>query len=141
VVSFTVYGEPSAQGRPRFTVINGHAVAYDPKKSREYKQYVRMVASQHKPEKPLEGALALQVNIYRSIPKSFSKKKRMQAENGEIRPITKPDVDNFLKAIKDSMKGIIWNDDSQVVEVKVLKWYSDTPRIEVKCWQLEEVQT
>jgi Holliday junction resolvase RusA-like endonuclease len=137
MIQFTVYGEPVAQGRPRFTTINGHAKAYDPAKSRDYKQYVRLVASQHKPDKPLEGALALQVNIYRSIPKSFSKKKHTQAENGEIRPTTKPDVDNFLKVIKDALKGIVWKDDSQVVSAMVNKWYSEQPRVEVTCYRLE----
>jgi Holliday junction resolvase RusA-like endonuclease len=131
MIEFTVYGEPVAQGRPRFTTINGHVKAYDPAKSRDYKQYVKLVASDHKPEKLLEGAIALHLNIYRSIPKSFSKKKQKQAEDGELRPTTKPDVDNFLKAIKDAMKGIIWRDDSQVVSVIVNKWYSENPRVEI----------
>lgn len=139
MIQFTVYGEPVAQGRPRFSTINGHAVAYDPAKSRDYKHYVRLVASQHKPDKPLEGPLALYVNVYRSIPKSFSKKKHKQAENGEIRPVTKPDVDNYLKGIKDALKGVIWNDDNQVVSVNISKWYSEQPRIEIKCYRLEEV--
>lgn len=33
-----VNGEPVPQGRPRLTTINGHARAYDPAKSRNYKQ-------------------------------------------------------------------------------------------------------
>lgn len=137
MIQFTVYGEPVAQGRPRASTVNGHVRMYDPAKSRHYKEYVRLVASQQAPAKLLEGPLLLRVAVYRSIPKSFSKKKQNQAEQGLIRPTTKPDADNFLKGVKDALKGIIWKDDSQVVDVSVAKFYSERPRIEVT---IEELQ-
>jgi Holliday junction resolvase RusA-like endonuclease len=138
MIEFTVYGEPVAQGRPRATTIAGKVRMYDPAKSRDYKDYIRLAASQEAPETPLEGALLLVVDIYRPIPKSFSKKKTAQAEAGEIRPTTKPDVDNYIKTIKDALKNIMWRDDSQVVEVVARKWYSQKPRIEVEIQPLEE---
>jgi Holliday junction resolvase RusA-like endonuclease len=138
VIQFTVYAEPVAQGRPRFTTTGGHVKAYDPARSREYKQYIRLVASQHKPEKPFEGPLCLVVDVYRAIPKSFSRKKRQQAIDGVLRPTTKPDSDNYLKAVKDALKQVMWADDSQVVDVRVRKWYSETPRIEVRCYPAGE---
>jgi Holliday junction resolvase RusA-like endonuclease len=138
MIEFTVYGEPVAQGRPRATTIAGKVRMYDPAKSRDYKDYIRLAASQEAPETPLEGALLLVVDIYRPIPKSFSKKKTAQAEAGEIRPTTKPDVDNYIKTIKDALKNIMWRDDSQVVEVVARKWYSQKPRIEVEIQPLEQ---
>lgn len=131
-ISFTVYGEPVAQGRPKFTTVNGHAKAYDPEKSRNYKEIVRLEALKVRPEIPLEGALSLTVKAYRSIPKSFSKKKAEAAKRGELRPVTKPDLDNLIKGVKDSLKTIIWRDDSQVVDFgNSGKWYSDVPRVEI----------
>jgi len=50
MIRFTVYGEPVAQGRPRATNINGHIRMYDPKKSRDFKDYVRLVASENRPK-------------------------------------------------------------------------------------------
>ena len=91
-IKFTVYGEPVAQGRPKFTTINGHAKAYDPAKSRGYKEYVRTEALKVKPPKPLEGPIALKIVAYRNIPKYFSKKKTELAKQGEIKPITKPNT-------------------------------------------------
>lgn len=135
-IKFTVYGEPVAQGRPKFTTINGHAKAYDPLKSRSYKEYVRTEALKIKPLKPLEGPIALTVKAYRSIPKSFSKKKTEAAKQGEIKPTTKPDIDNVIKGIKDALKSIIWHDDSQVVELTGEKLYSDTPRVEITIRQV-----
>jgi len=131
MISFTVYGEPVAQGRPRFTTVGEFPRAYDPAKSRNYKDYVRLVATEHKPDKPLEGPLELHVTVLRSIPKSFSRKKADAAERGEIRPTTKPDADNYLKSVKDALNGIIWRDDSQIVRVVVEKYYSINPRIEI----------
>lgn len=132
MITFTVYGEPVAQGRPRASTQGGFVRLYDPKKSKDYKDYVRLAAAEHAPAGLLEGPLGMVLTVYRSIPKSFSKKKAALAEDGEIRPVSKPDVDNYLKGVKDALKGVIWKDDSQVVEVFAQKRYSSRPRIEVK---------
>lgn len=132
MIQFTVYGEPVAQGRPKFSTASGFPKAYDPAKSRDYKDYVRLAAAEHAPTALLEGSIGMMLTIYRSIPKSFSKKKVVLAEAGDLRPTTKPDVDNYLKGVKDALKGVIWKDDSQVVEVFAQKRYSVRPRIEVK---------
>lgn len=135
-IEFTVYGEPVAQGRPRATTINGRVKMYDPKKSSEYKNYIRLVASQHAPKELLDGPLQLTVRVYRPTLKSFSKKKKKLAEEGKIRPTTKPDTDNYIKGIKDALKNVIWKDDSQVVDLKVSKYYSEKPRVEIKIEQI-----
>jgi Holliday junction resolvase RusA-like endonuclease len=36
----------------------------------------------------------------------------------------KPDVDNYAKAILDACNKILWDDDSQIVELKVTKQWS-----------------
>ena len=136
MIKFTVWGEPVAQGRPRATTINGRVKMYDPKKSSEYKNYIRLVASQHAPKELLDGPLRLDVKIYKPTLKSFSKKKKEMAEQGVLRPTTKPDVDNYVKAIKDALKNVIWKDDSQVVDLQASKYYSEKPRIEVKIEQI-----
>lgn len=142
-IHFTIYGEPVAQGRPRAGKIQrgrlrGKTILYDPEESRDYKTYLKLAASQQAPEKPLEGPLQLVVHIYRSMPKSFSKKKKAAAEAGEIRPTTKPDADNYLKGVSDAFNKIIWQDDSQIVSATVEKWYSEQPRIEVIVTKLTE---
>lgn len=132
MIKFTIIGEPVAQGRPRFSTQGGFARAYDPKKSSDFKQYVKMVAAGIAPSEILTGELNLIVDVYRSIPKSFSKKKIEMALNGTLRPTSKPDVDNYVKGIKDALNKVIWKDDSQIVSLTVRKWYSDKPRIEIE---------
>lgn len=135
-IEFTVFGEPVAQGRPRASTQGGFVKLYDPAKSRNYKDYVRLAAASHAPPKLLEGPVAIMLIAYRSIPKSFSKKKSAAAEAGELYPVSKPDADNYLKGVKDALKGVMWIDDSQVVDAYVRKRYSAKPRIEVKIREL-----
>ena len=42
---------------------------------------------------------------------------------GEIRPTKRPDVDNVLKAIADSLNGLAYADDAQVVDMRASKQY------------------
>lgn len=139
MIEFTIYGEPVAQGRPRFARRGKFTQAYDPPDSREYKKYVKLMASQNRPIKLIEGPVNLKLLIYRPLLKSMSKKKKAAALTGTLRPIKKPDVDNVAKGIMDAMTGIIWQDDKQVVSLQVAKFYSDQPRVEVKVVPLDEL--
>jgi Holliday junction resolvase RusA-like endonuclease len=79
----------------------------------------------------LEGALIVAMDIYRIVPASKPRKWREAALRDEIRPITKPDYDNYAK-ILDALNRVVWVDDSQIVDSRVRKFYSDRPRIEIR---------
>ncbi|OCT12614.1 hypothetical protein A8709_32915 [Paenibacillus pectinilyticus] len=138
MIQFTVYGPPVAQGRPRAgKTHSGDVVMYDPGKSKDYKRYVSLVASQNKPSQLIESAVSLTVKVYRPIPDSWSKVKQRQALEGAMRPKSKPDLSNYIKGIEDAIEGILLKNDSQVVDYgKSGKWYSDRPRIEI---EVEEI--
>ena len=136
MIQFTIMTEPVAQGRPRASTVHGKVRMYDPKKSRDFKRYVSAIAAKLAPASLLEGPLQLEVKVYKPSLKSFSKKKALAAEEGLLRPTTKPDVDNYVKGVKDALNKVIWHDDSQVVDLKVSKWYSEKPRVEVTVKEL-----
>lgn len=130
-IKFTVYGEPVAKGRPRFARMGNFIKAFTPKKTIDAENDFKLQSLQYKPVTPTEMPLKIEILIFRAIPVSFSKKKQEQAANGEIRPITKPDCDNYAKLILDAMNGIFFSDDSQVISLNIEKYYSREPRVEV----------
>ena len=51
--------------------------------------------------------------------------------NNEIYPTTKPDTDNIVKSILDSLNGIAYKNDKQVVDLRVRKQYAEVPSVSV----------
>ena len=130
MIRLTIPGEPVAQGRPRFSRRGKYVSTYDPPKSRGYKEYIKQIARQELHIEPLTGSIRINVKVYRGIQKSGSKLTRRKKQDGIIRPTVKPDTDNYYKAVSDALTGILWEDDNQIVEIHVGKWYSDQPRVE-----------
>lgn len=129
VVKFTVPGNPVGKARPRVTR-SGHA--YTPDKTVSYENMVKMCfIEKYTDWVPVSGEAILRLNAYYPIPKSASRKKKIDMVIGEIRPTKKPDLDNVMKAIADALNGIAYVDDSQIVTAEVRKYYDDTPRVEV----------
>ena len=139
MIEFTVFGKPVAQGRPRAgRTFSGDVVLFDPTNSKEYKRYIALLASQHRPTELISEAVSLTVKVFRPIPQKYmTKPKLAEIEKGTLRPASKPDLSNYIKGIEDAIEGIILKNDSQVVDYEGSgKWYSSTPRIEV---QIREV--
>lgn len=132
-VEFTVPGEPKGKGRPRFVKVGNYTKTYTPVDTVSYENLVKLeYQSQCGHTKFEKGTmLGLIVTAYYAIPKSESKKKQKQMLDGDIRPTKKPDMDNIIKIIADSLNHIAYHDDSQIVSAEVNKYYSDNPRVEV----------
>ena len=128
-----IEGKPEPQLRPR---ISGNRM-YGPKKTSDYKKYVSLSARQQFKGEPLKKALTVEMDIYREIPKSTSNKRRLMKNEKEIRPIVRPDVDNYTKGILDALNGIAYKDDSQIVDLIARKYYSDNPRVEITIKELD----
>ena len=129
-VSFTIMGEPIPQLRPRFTK-RGHS--FKAPKSRAYEDGVREIArSVMRNDAPLKGQLRITADFFMPIPKSTPKWMMSLVLHKMIRPTTRPDTSNLLKAVEDGMNEIVYIDDSQIVEVVANKFYSENPRAEVK---------
>ena len=128
-MTFRVYGQPVAKGRPRFT---RQGRTYTPKRTHDYESEVAMMAKAAMgSSEPLETPVTVCVYATFPIPQSYSKKRTEACLNGSERHIKRPDLDNCVKAITDGMNGIVYKDDSQIVNLHAKKVYGTTPMVEV----------
>lgn len=136
-VRFTILGEPKGKGRPRFCRNTGHAIT--PKDTVNYETLVRMEygVAYSDFKFPDDAMLDMRIKAFYSIPKSASKKKRASMLANEIRPTKKPDMDNVVKIIADSLNKVAYRDDTQIVDCQCRKFYSENPRVEV---MIKEIQ-
>lgn len=133
-IAFVVPGEPGAKQRPRATSIGGHARMYTPAQTVRYESLVAMCAGQAmRSGPPLAGPMAIEIEAVHSIPASWSKKRRAAALAGLERPFTsRKDWDNIGKIVCDAINGIVWLDDRQVCDGRVIKRYGETPGVHVR---------
>ena len=125
-ISFTIEGEPTGKGRPR----HGKYKTYTPHKTKAAENniaYFYKVNVGHY----FEGYVKLKLDLYYSIAKSDSKKKKLMKLNNELRPNKKPDIDNVVKLVADALNEVAYKDDTQIIELECRKFYSDIPRIEI----------
>ncbi len=136
---FCVYGEPQGKGRPKFSTVNGHVTARTPEKTVLYENLVKTeYRVQSGIRFPDDAMLVVRIIAYLTIPKSASKKKRQAMLDKKIRPTKKPDFDNVGKVICDSLNGIAYRHDAQIVEASIKKYYSETPRVVVSITAINE---
>ena len=128
IVQFVVAGKPLAKGRVRFTK-TGHAFTPDRTVNFEGKLALAAQAAMNG-RPPVEGAVAVTLEVLLPIAVSWPAKKREAALNGQLRPTGRPDLDNFAKML-DALNMVVWGDDSQIVELVVFKRYSDAPQLAI----------
>ena len=78
-------------------------------------------------DKNIKSKLSKKIILICPKSNSWSKKKRLERENTYCN--NNSDIDNYIKAILDSLNGVYFIDDRQVVEVFASKKYSNEPRI------------
>jgi Holliday junction resolvase RusA-like endonuclease len=78
---------------------------------------------------PIEAPVRIELLVELPVPASWSRRKTADAITGHIRPTSRPDVDNYLKAILDAISTIVVADDAQVVEVYAKKKFSVAPKM------------
>ena len=134
-MKLTLNIEPKPQSRPRFARRGSFTTTYEDKGMKAWRNHCQLlIANQYMGQPILEGALRAKLRFYIKPPQYISKiKKNQQALLDEIIPVgKKPDIDNYEKALYDSMSGIVFQDDGQIALHDVGKFYSLNPRIEVE---------
>lgn len=132
-VAFVVPGAPvpfarsgGGKNTPRFT----------PARQRNGMASIRLFASRAMGDRPpMEGPIRLMVVATYLKPASWS---RGKAERNRFK-VSKPDIDNVVKLVKDACNKIVWVDDAQVCVCVQGKVYAS--REEVRVYVRPAVET
>jgi crossover junction endodeoxyribonuclease RusA len=133
VCEFFVDGSPAAQGSKRH-VGNGRMVEQS-KNVGPWRDRVAWWARQIYSGPLLLGAVVLRLEFVMPRPTSTPKRRTPPA-------IKRPDADKLQRAVFDSLTGIVWKDDSQVVDVHAVKRLAElgeSPGARITVGVLEEV--
>lgn len=142
-IHFIIPGRPVGKGRPRFSR-SGHC--WTPDRTVAYERDIRLAYWETCGRKCFgaDKALSVEIVLYYVRPKRMTKRNRIMAQRGVLRPIVKPDVDNVTKSILDALNGIAFSDDRQIVQVTCEKWYDITEEntgfasVTIKGWNMED---
>lgn len=129
---FKIPGKAQAKQRPR---MGRSGIVYTPKETLVYENYVKMCYSDYARQfewLPYENQVKAEIDVLVAVPKSDSKAKKKAKIEGAIRPTVKPDCDNLAKSILDSLNGLAYQDDKQVVELFVKKYYAENAEVRVR---------
>lgn len=133
-IEFTVYGVPQAQKRHRHFSRGKFVKTYDP--SSVDKNDFLSVAMFNMPDKPIENPINIMINFYFPRPKSHFGTGRNSGKLKDNAPIfhtKKPDIDNLIKFVLDSLNKRFWKDDSYIFAVTASKRYgNNNPRTKIE---------
>lgn len=131
IYAITINEEPVPQARARANIINAGERQwvnfYTPAKSANFKKLLQTeMTNAGLPEILLDEPLIMEARFYKTKPKSAKR----------IWLTTKPDLDNYIKAVKDAMSGLVYRDDSIIVGYRNCWKLYGMPRIEIKLFKV-----
>lgn len=114
-VQFFVIGlaKSTQTGSVHRVVRGGRTFLIPSRRNPEWSATIGKVARDYAPERPFDGALEVEIVVL--LPMSKTKRRF---------PTTRPDVQNFEKGVLDSLNHVIYEDDSQIVDLILRKRYA-----------------
>lgn len=121
-IIFKIKGQPPrATAQERRAKRTAYGVKfYDPDSVKDAKEWYRIGLLKHRPEEPIQGPVAISVWYEYGT----DDKKKIGTWK-----TTRPDTDNLIKALKDTMTDLeFWDDDSQVADERIRKKWTTKER-------------
>jgi Holliday junction resolvase RusA-like endonuclease len=120
---FEIPGNPIPQKQTRRTK---SGIFYNPSSKDEKR--IKAIVAPDAPESPILDAIHLDISFYFDIPKSTPNYKITLMATGNIPHTKKPDIDNCAYLITNSLKKLVYLDDSQIIKLTLFKTYSLEPK-------------
>lgn len=146
-IAFFVPGRPATAGSKHgFAVKKGGqytgkvAMVNDNKRYTEWRGLVKHIASQAYRGPLLDGPVFLKARFTLQRPQTHYY--HTKARNGQVKDdaphwvTSKPDSSKIIRALEDSLTGVVWKDDSRVVRLVVEKVYGEKPGTDVEIYEL-----
>lgn len=153
MTKFTIPIEPKPQSRPRFSKWG----TYEDPKTKVWRNQCTGWIEKNYDGPFYDGPIRVTINFFIKGPKSEYKEPTKRSKPKTIKKwvnyiteklwhFRKPDLDNLIKAVLDSIskagynkvdkQGIVWSDDNVICDLRATKKYSPNPRIEVEIEEL-----
>jgi Holliday junction resolvase RusA-like endonuclease len=118
VITLDVYGRPTPQGSKR--VFNGRIVEAQSANLKKWRAAIEEACQPYANQNIHLGPIRLEVDFFLERPNTVKVTDRAL-------PIVPPDLDKLLRGVGDGIgqSGVIWGDDSQIVEISARKFYAD----------------
>ena len=142
VLAITVYGTPRPAGSKRVVPVGKKGgpkrfiVTDASRKSRPWKEDVSREAARVMAGRELiRGALDVTFRFYVARPKGHFGKRGLLA-SARPYPTVRPDALKLARAVEDSLSGIVYHDDAQIVKERLVKEYGAPERVEIEIREL-----
>ena len=112
IISFFVPGRPKSTQTGSVVTVNSRS--FPIRRGTAWSSVCGLVARQYAPTSPLTGPVRCELMFWLPRPKKPQ----------SVWPVTRPDAENLCKGLLDSFNGVLWDDDSQVVELVLRKVYA-----------------
>jgi len=120
MIDLVIHGKPVGKARPRFSRRGNKVVTFTPRETQIYEQNVKSLA-----QVAMLGKVMLEGPVKVTITAYFAHKKKTGWH------ISRPDIDNVVKAILDGLNGVVFADDAVVAQLVASKHYGEE-RVEVQ---------
>ena len=144
-ISFVLYEIPqtSHRGKARTFSRNNKLLTqiYVPNAKANKNYMTEFIQSTFDSVKLICTEMEINIVFYLPTPVSLSNSQKIYCEEGLIRPMIKPDVDNVSKAYMDMCTSNLFLDDALVTDLHISKRYSIKPRVEVTIRYYEDLPT
>ena len=122
---FEIPGKPRGKERARtFKDKAGNTRTTTPEQTASYENWVKMCFIQARPQgfEIFEDAVCMEITVVQKKAKS----------NKMLHPCLTPDLDNVAKIVCDSLNGLAYRDDKQVIELHIVKAWGDPEKVIVE---------
>lgn len=141
MIAFEVYGDPAPKGSMK--LVRGRLIPSNPHELSRWAKNVAgaahaaMYGGRHAVY--VERELVVRVEFRLLRPRGHLNARGSVKAGAPLRPCVKPDLDKLLRGVLDPLTGLVFDDDSRIVETIARKVYAEHPGAALRVYALDEV--